>query len=131
MIINILHPEPPTVMSLYLFKELAVEYEKVLSRETNGLKRDRTIDCQFTLSFITNDVESQYRYGWVARGGQPPSTPHAPHQHTHKKLLKHFLTHADGRTEGWTNERTDKASHSVACPKLKIAFNGVDNLQER
>ena len=69
--------------------------------------------------FSTSDAGSQYHCGWVGRGIQPPSTPHAPPPtHIPKKISKTLVFPlfdlwvtdgwTDGRTDRWMDQRTDR-----------------------
>ena len=56
-----------------------------------------------------SDAGSQYRWGRVGRGLQPPSTPQVPHSHTQNasNTLIFALFNSCSRTDGPTDRRTN------------------------
>ena len=66
----------------------------------------------------TSDAGSQYRCGWVGRGIQPPFIVQTLYQHSYPKNTFQLVCY------GPSDQRTDKASHRVACPQLKRKSGG-------
>ena len=73
--------------------------------------------------------------GWAGASNPPPhpnDTPNPPSTHSHINNthcsivitpFSRFQLERDGRTNGPTDQRTDKASYRVACPQLKSIFS--------
>ena len=59
-----------------------------------------------TCQNATRNAGSQYCYGWVGRGVQPPSTPHTRTQKA-SKMLVFSLFDLCPRTNGRTDQRTN------------------------